>query len=73
MAENSNVIAMVNAGDQLYMTKKNIKVTGMTIPAHHITEVLCERKVDVLFSSQWGPGVSKHPFVAFNLKGISEG
>ena len=49
------------------------KTTGLKIPAHHITEVTCQRENEVLFSTQWGPGVSKNPFVAFNLKGIEIG
>ena len=46
------------------------KVTGKIIPAHHITEVTCQRKDEVVFCTQWGPGVSKNPFLAFNLKDI---
>ncbi len=48
------------------------KITGMTIPAYHITEVTCLRKDELLFSTQWGPGVSKNPFLAFRLKGIEK-
>lgn len=49
------------------------KLTGLRIPAHHITEITCHRKDDLLLSSQWGPGVSKNPFLSFTLKGINKG
>ena len=48
------------------------KVTGLKVPAHHITETTCHRKDDLLLSSQWGPGVSKNPFISFTLKGIDK-
>lgn len=49
------------------------KVTGLKIPAYFITEVTCHRGDDLLFSSQWGPGVSKDPFISFTLKNIAKG
>ena len=49
------------------------KVTGFLIPAHHIIEVSCHRENDLLFSTYWGPGVSKDPFISFNLRGIEKG
>ena len=49
------------------------KVTGLKVPAYHITEITCHRKDDLLFSSQWGPGVSKDPFISFTLKSIAKG
>lgn len=49
------------------------KVTGLKIPAYHITEITCHRKDDLLFSCQWGPGVAKDPFISFTLKGIEAG
>lgn len=49
------------------------KLTGLNIPAYHITEISCHRKDDLLFSCQWGPGVSKNPFLSFTLKGIAKG
>ncbi|MDX2504866.1 MAG: thiosulfate oxidation carrier complex protein SoxZ [Gammaproteobacteria bacterium] len=52
--------------------RKN-KETGEIIPAHHITQVTCRHKNELLFSTQWGPGVSKNPFISFYLKGIDKG
>ena len=49
------------------------KVTGFKVPAYHITEITCHRKDDLLFSCQWGPGVSKDPFLSFTLKGVDKG
>jgi len=49
------------------------KVTGLKVPAYHITEITCHRKDDLVFSCQWGPGVSKDPFLSFTLKSIDKG
>lgn len=49
------------------------KSTGMTIPANYITEVACYHGDILLFSTQWGPGISKDPFIAFHLTGIDKG
>ena len=49
------------------------KSTGLKIPAHHIKEVYCHLKDQLLFSTFWGPGVSKDPYISFNLKGLSKG
>ena len=49
------------------------KLTGLKIPAYYISEVTCHRGDDLLISSQWGAGVSKDPFISFNLKGIDKG
>jgi len=42
---------------------------GNLIPAHHVTEVTATYNGAVIFSSEFGAGVSKDPFVKFSFQG----
>lgn len=46
---------------------------GNKIPAHHITEVTCEHGGKVVMVAQWGPAVSKNPYLAFKFSGAKSG
>ncbi len=46
---------------------------GNKIPAHHITEVTCEHGGRTVMTAQWGPAVSKNPYLAFKFKGAKAG
>lgn len=46
---------------------------GNLIPAHYITEVTVEHNGKVVMSANWGPGVSKNPYLSFKFKGGAKG
>jgi len=46
---------------------------GKTIPAWFIQEVSAAHNGKPVFSAQWGPAVSKNPFLQFNVKGAKAG
>ncbi|MBI3367082.1 MAG: thiosulfate oxidation carrier complex protein SoxZ [Burkholderiales bacterium] len=46
---------------------------GKTIPAWHITEVIATLNGKPVMSAQWGPAVSKNPFLEFTIKGAKAG
>jgi sulfur-oxidizing protein SoxZ len=52
--------------------RKN-KKTGDKIPAHYITEVTCEINGKKVMTVYMGPGVSKDPYMSFNVKGAKKG
>ena len=52
--------------------RKNSK-TGETIPAHFIQEVVCEHKGETVMTAQWGPAISKNPYLSFRFKGAEKG
>ena len=52
--------------------RKN-KKTGEKIPAHYITEVKCEHKGKTVVNAQWGPAVSKNPYLSFAFTGAKKG
>jgi len=41
---------------------------GKVIPAWHITEVTAKINDQVVFAADWGPAVSKNPFLQFTVK-----
>ena len=47
--------------------------SGNTIPAHYIQEVTAALNGKPVMSAQWGPAVSKNPFMQFVIKGGKAG
>jgi sulfur-oxidizing protein SoxZ len=47
--------------------------TGKVIPAWFIQEVSATLNGKTVMTAQWGPAVSKNPFLQFNLKGAKAG
>lgn len=46
---------------------------GKTIPAWHITEVTATVNGKQVMAAEWGPAVSKNPFLQFTVKGAKAG
>jgi sulfur-oxidizing protein SoxZ len=46
---------------------------GKTIPAWHIQEVTAQLNGKTVMTAQWGPAVSKNPFMQFNVKAAKAG
>lgn len=46
---------------------------GKTIPAWFIQEVTAQHNGKEVLSAQWGPSVSKNPFLQFSVKGAKAG
>lgn len=47
--------------------------SGKPIPAWHITEVTAAHNGKTVMTAQWGPAVSKNPFLQFAIKGAKAG
>lgn len=47
--------------------------SGKVIPAWHITEVSAALNGKTVMTAQWGPAVSKNPFLQFTVKGGKAG
>lgn len=52
--------------------RKN-KKTGKAIPAHFIQEVKCEHNGTNVLTANWGPAISKNPYLSFKFKGGKAG
>lgn len=46
---------------------------GNIVPAHFIQNVAATHNGKTVLSAQWGPAVSKNPFLEFNFKGGQKG
>ncbi|MEO7151214.1 MAG: thiosulfate oxidation carrier complex protein SoxZ [Burkholderiaceae bacterium] len=46
---------------------------GKVIPAWFIREVTAQLNGKTVLTAQWGPSVSKNPFLQFNVKGAKAG
>lgn len=46
---------------------------GKTIPAWFISDVTASLNGKAVFSAEWGPAVSKNPFLQFTVKGAKAG
>ncbi len=53
-------------------TRKD-KKTGKKIPAHFIQEVVCEHKGNKVMTANWGPAISKNPYLSFKFTGGASG
>jgi len=49
------------------------KKTGEKIPAHYIQEVTCTHNGANVMTANWGPAVSKNPYVSFMLANAKAG
>lgn len=47
--------------------------TGEKIPAHFIQEVVCEHKGKTMLTANWGPAISKNPYLSFRFTGGAAG
>ena len=47
--------------------------SGKLVPAWHIQEVTASLNGKVVMTAEWGPAVSKNPFLQFTLKGGKAG
>jgi len=47
--------------------------TGAVIPAHYIKTIVAKHKDKVVFDANFGPSVSKDPFLSFKFKGGAAG
>lgn len=47
--------------------------SGAVIPAHYIQSVTAEWNGKTVMSADWGPAISKNPYMAFKFKGGAKG
>ena len=47
--------------------------TGQLVPAHFIKTLTSSVAGKTVLEAQWGPGVSKNPYLAFKVKGAKVG
>ena len=71
-AQNGNAVVRVLMSHEME-TGQRKDAAGKTIPAWHITEVIATLNGKQVMTAEWGPAVSKNPFMQFTLKGAKAG
>jgi len=71
-AQGGNVVVKVLMQHEME-TGQRKDANGKTIPAWHITDVTASLNGTPVFNAQWGPAVSKNPFLQFTIKGGKAG
>ena len=54
-------------------TGQRKEAAGKIVPAWHIQEVTASHNGKLVLTAEWGPSVSKNPFMQFVLKGAKAG
>ena len=81
MAEPSRIRAQANAAGAVVRvlmshemeTGQRKDAAGKTIPAWHIINVMATLNGRQVLNADWGPGISRNPFLQFTLKGARTG
>ena len=47
--------------------------TGKLVPAHYIKELVCRHADHVVLTCNWGPGISKNPYLSFKIRTVRSG
>lgn len=71
-AQNGNAVVRVLMSHEME-TGQRKDAAGKTIPAWHITEVTATLNGKNVLTAQWGPAISKNPFLQFTVKGAKAG
>jgi sulfur-oxidizing protein SoxZ len=81
MADPMRIRAQANSGKAVVRvlmqhemeTGQRRDAAGKVIPAWHITQVQAAHNGKPVLSADWGPSISKDPFLQFSIKGAKAG
>jgi sulfur-oxidizing protein SoxZ len=81
MADPMRIRAQANSGKVVVRvlmqhemeTGQRRDAAGKVIPAWHITQVQASHNGKPVMSADWGPSISKDPFLQFSIKGAKAG
>jgi sulfur-oxidizing protein SoxZ len=71
-AQGGNAVVRVLMSHEME-TGQRKDAAGKTVPAWYITEVMAQLNGKTVMTAQWGPAVSKNPFLQFTVKGAKAG
>lgn len=72
-AESGGIVDVKVLMSHIMETGQRKDANGNTVPAHFIQGVTATCNGKVVMQAQWGPAVSKDPFVNFKFKGAVKG
>lgn len=72
-AENGEVTVKALIKHPMETGRRKDKDTGELVPAHYINAVTCTHKDEPVMTTDWGPTISKNPFLSFKFTGGAAG
>ena len=72
-AKNGSITVKALMSHPMHTGLRKNKKTGKKIPAHFIQEVKCEHNGSNVLTANWGPAISKNPYLSFKFKGGKAG
>ncbi|NWG73126.1 MAG: thiosulfate oxidation carrier complex protein SoxZ [Rubrivivax sp.] len=71
--ESGGVVDVKVLMSHIMETGQRKDASGNVIPAHFISNVIAKHGDKVVMTAQWGPAISKDPFLNFKFKGGKKG
>ena len=72
-AENGETTVKALIKHPMETGRRKEKGSEKLIPAHYIKEVTCSYQGEPLLTTEWGPTISKNPFLSFTFTGGAAG
>ena len=72
-AENGETTVKALIKHPMETGRRKDKASGELIPAHYIKEVTCSYQGEPVLTTEWGPTISKNPFISFTFTGGAPG
>ena len=72
-AENGETTVKALIKHPMETGRRKDKESGELVPAHYIEEVVCSYQGEPLLTTEWGPTISKNPFLSFTFTGGAAG
>jgi len=72
-AENGETTVKALIKHPMETGQRKDKDSGKMVPAHYIKEVTCSYQGEPVLTTEWGPTISKNPFLSFKFTGGAPG
>jgi sulfur-oxidizing protein SoxZ len=72
-AENGETTVKALIKHPMETGRRKIKDSEELIPIHYIKEVTCSYQGEPVLTTEWGPTISKNPFLSFKFTGGAPG
>ena len=72
-AENGETTVKALIKHPMETGRRKDKESGEAIPIHYIKEVTCSYQGEPVLTAEWGPTISKNPFLSFKFTGGAAG
>ena len=72
-AENGETTVKALIKHPMETGRRKDKESGESVPIHYIKEVTCSYQGEPVLTTEWGPTISKNPFLSFKFTGGAAG